>query len=134
MALTRLSLSNFKSFRHVSVQFGKFTVLIGANASGKSNFVQAIRFLRDIAQYGLANSVSLQGGIEYLSNIRLGTSEPSTFAFSSDVEFALLRESTTPHIGMLIRSSDYSFALANAGHTYDVVQDAVILHIAFAEF
>jgi AAA15 family ATPase/GTPase len=46
-------------------------VIVGANASGKSNFLQALKFLRDIKDFGIDNAISLQGGIDYLSNLQL---------------------------------------------------------------
>ena len=62
MAITKITLKNFKSFKNLKLELGKFNVIVGANASGKSNFVQIFRFLRDIAEFGLDNAVSMQGG------------------------------------------------------------------------
>ncbi|RMI06729.1 MAG: DUF2813 domain-containing protein, partial [Calditrichaeota bacterium] len=42
---TRIEIHNFKSFDELSVNLDRFNVLVGANASGKSNFVQIFRFL-----------------------------------------------------------------------------------------
>lgn len=42
-----IHIQNFKSLRDVTVNLGPLTVLIGRSGTGKSNFVQAIRFLRD---------------------------------------------------------------------------------------
>ena len=69
MAIRRLKVSNFRSFNELDVELGDFNVLIGANASGKSNFVAIFRFLRDIATYGLNDAISLQGGAQYLLNV-----------------------------------------------------------------
>ncbi|MBU4305038.1 MAG: AAA family ATPase, partial [Candidatus Omnitrophica bacterium] len=74
MSIKRIRVTNFKSFEKLEVDFGKFNVLIGANASGKTNFVQIFEFLRDIANSGLNNAVSMQGGVEYLRNINIGAS------------------------------------------------------------
>jgi len=63
VAIRRLRVENFKSFKQLDLELGDFNVVIGANASGKSNLVQIFRFLRDIGQHGLENAVSLQGGI-----------------------------------------------------------------------
>jgi len=73
VAIRRLRVENFKSFKQLDLELGDFNVVIGANASGKSNLVQIFRFLRDIGQHGLENAVSLQGGIEYLRTL----AEPS---------------------------------------------------------
>jgi len=47
--LAELRLVDFKSFRDAEVKFGALTVLVGANASGKSNLLDAIRFLQGVA-------------------------------------------------------------------------------------
>ncbi|MGH9427438.1 MAG: AAA family ATPase, partial [Terriglobia bacterium] len=66
---------NFKSFKSLEVPLGQFNVLIGANASGKSNFVNVFRFLKNIASFGLDNAVSMRGGIEFLRNLAIGAGE-----------------------------------------------------------
>ncbi len=76
MAIRRLKVSNFRSFNKLDVELGDFNVLIGANASGKSNFVEIFRFLRDIRKDGLRNAVALQGGSRYAQNLRIGTTVP----------------------------------------------------------
>ena len=46
--LQRIHLKDFKSFADQSLEFGRVTVLVGANASGKSNLLDAIRFLQGV--------------------------------------------------------------------------------------
>lgn len=48
--LTEFSLQNFKSFREADLPLGPLTVLIGANAAGKSNAIEALRLLSWLAQ------------------------------------------------------------------------------------
>ena len=56
--ITSLRLQNFKNFTHESLQMGPFTVIVGANASGKSNVRDALRFLHGIGRgYGLADVI-----------------------------------------------------------------------------
>jgi len=43
--LTRLRLESFKSFTEAEAPFGPLTLLIGANASGKTNVLEALRLL-----------------------------------------------------------------------------------------
>jgi len=71
LGIKRLKVSNFKSFKNIDVELKDLNIIIGANASGKSNFIEIFRFLRDITLHGLKNAVSMQGGGEYLKNIRL---------------------------------------------------------------
>lgn len=50
MILRSLKLVNFKSFENARIAFGPFTLLVGTNASGKSNVQDALRFLHGCAQ------------------------------------------------------------------------------------
>ena len=56
--LTSLRLINFKNFADETLKLGPFTVIVGANASGKSNIRDAFRFLHGIGRgYTLAEIV-----------------------------------------------------------------------------
>ena len=79
MPITSISVTNFKSFREMTFRPDSFNILIGSNASGKSNLIQVFIFLRDIAKYGLGNAISLQGGVDYLRNTVIGPSEELSF-------------------------------------------------------
>ena len=46
MAIKQIQINNFKNFDALKINLNNFNVLIGANASGKSNFVQIFKFLR----------------------------------------------------------------------------------------
>jgi AAA15 family ATPase/GTPase len=48
--LKKITLRNFKSFRDSTFELGPLTLMVGANASGKSNFVDALRFLQGCAR------------------------------------------------------------------------------------
>lgn len=48
--LKTLTLENFKSYRHARLPLAPLTVMIGANASGKSNAIEAMRLLSWLAQ------------------------------------------------------------------------------------
>ena len=53
--ITSLRLVNFKNFADETLCVGPFTVIVGANASGKSNIRDAFRFLHGIGRgYTLA--------------------------------------------------------------------------------
>jgi len=43
--ITSFSLKNFKSYREAQIPLATLTFFIGPNASGKSNALEAIRFL-----------------------------------------------------------------------------------------
>ena len=75
MQIKKIKVSNFKSFDEAEIELGRFNVLIGANASGKSNFINILQFIKDIAEYGLDNAISMQGGVDYIRNINIGCSK-----------------------------------------------------------
>ncbi len=99
--ITKLTLTNFKNFRHAEVKFGPFSVLVGANASGKSNIRDALRFLHGVGRYyNLAEIIGGkygEGGQLEWTGIRGGTRE---ICFSGEEEFKLqveheVKEETT---------------------------------------
>jgi len=70
--LKKLILENWKSFRYAELPLDPLTVLIGTNASGKSNVVEALEFLQRIANgenieaalSGDKTLPSIRGGVE----------------------------------------------------------------------
>jgi len=64
MIITKIQLKNWKNFGDVNAICGKRVFLIGPNASGKSNFLDALRFLHDTAQDGLKKAVASRGGMK----------------------------------------------------------------------
>jgi len=61
--LRKLTLRGFKSIHEIDgLVLGNLTVLIGANGSGKSNFVDFFRLLRSMADGGLQTFVQANGG------------------------------------------------------------------------
>jgi len=50
MFVTRIKLKNWRNFREADVPLRERTYLLGANALGKSNFLDVFRFLRDVAK------------------------------------------------------------------------------------
>ena len=65
MILKKMRLHNWKNFQNCEVDLTERCFIIGANASGKSNFIDALRFLRDITKQsgGLQTAVEERGGI-----------------------------------------------------------------------
>jgi predicted ATPase len=65
MRVGHIELANWKNFKTVNVDLPERVFLIGPNASGKSNLLDAFRFLRDIAVPGgsLQKACSDRGGV-----------------------------------------------------------------------
>jgi len=84
MAITNIKVSNFKSFKDLDLKLGPFNVVIGANAAGKSNFVEIFRFLKTLQDNDLNDAVSLHGGHHSILNRRVASSEPLRMRTISD--------------------------------------------------
>ena len=62
--ITSLHLGNFKNFADETLHLGPFSVIVGANASGKSNIRDALRFLHGIGRgYTLADIIGGRYGL-----------------------------------------------------------------------
>ena len=93
--ITSLRLVNFKNFADETLRVGPFTVLVGANASGKSNIRDAFRFLHGIGRgYTLAEIIGGKygpGGQREWESIRGAPNEvvrldPSDFSLIQPID------------------------------------------------
>ncbi len=64
----QLRLANWRNFVHVDVALQARVFLIGPNASGKSNFLDSFRFLRDLVALGggFEEAITQRGGVTRL--------------------------------------------------------------------
>lgn len=72
MKFNRLRLENWRNFLSVDVALQRRVFLVGPNASGKSNLLDAFRFLRDIADPqggGLLAAVAKRGGVSQVRSL-----------------------------------------------------------------
>jgi predicted ATPase len=63
--ITSLTLRNWRTFKTLKVDIGERLIVVGPNASGKSNLLDSIRFLRDISRDGggLQSAIRSRGGL-----------------------------------------------------------------------
>ncbi|MCA9650134.1 MAG: AAA family ATPase [Myxococcales bacterium] len=66
IALHALRVENFRSLAKVDVPLRALNVLVGANASGKSNLLEVIGFLGDVARQDLLPAIDSHGGWDSL--------------------------------------------------------------------
>jgi len=71
MRFSHIGLENWRNFGHVDVALQNRAFLVGPNASGKSNFLDAFRFLRDIVMSGsgFQKAVRDRGGVSRVRNL-----------------------------------------------------------------
>src|SRR4051812_37737918 len=67
MFLKRLRVHNYKSLRDVEFEPTAMSALIGPNASGKSNFANAVDFLAEVYTHGLELAIARKGGFENIA-------------------------------------------------------------------
>jgi predicted ATPase len=93
--LKKIRLERFKNFKKAELTVGNLTILVGKNASGKSNIRDAFRFLHGISRgYSLAEIIGekwIEGGVLQWRGIRGGTREVT---FEGESTFALEAEFT----------------------------------------
>ena len=83
--IKKIKISNFKSFKEETIELDSFNVIIGSNASGKSNLISIFKFIDDIIHLGLENAISMQSGEEYITNINIGNEKPLSIELSFDL-------------------------------------------------
>ena len=69
MFISNIQIKNFKTFKDEKIDLNDFNVLIGACASGKTNFVEILEFLKDVS-VNFHNAIKRHDGI-YLKNFNL---------------------------------------------------------------
>ena len=94
--ITRLSISNYRSLgQDVDLRLGPLTALVGRNGSGKTNVVDALRFLGDCMRLGLESAITKRHGIGAVR--RWSSGHPYNLA-----------------IGLELHDASYSFTLSGS--------------------
>jgi len=131
MPIKHIHIENFKSFSEIDLDLSRFNVVIGSNAAGKSNFISAFRFLRDIARNGVVNAIALQGGADYLRNAKIGSGRDLVVrvTYEPDRGGDLMDSTRKGDTVLEVRSceSTYEFALHfdAEGDGFSVVRDRI---------
>ena len=81
----RIRIRGYKSIAFCDVMLEPLTLFVGRNAAGKSNFLDAIGFLRDFMTTNLTQAAERHGG---WSAIRHRYSPGNTIHFELDIEFS----------------------------------------------
>ena len=121
MIITRLKLTNWRNFTDVDIPMRDRAFIIGPNASGKSNLLDAIRFLRDVAKReggGLQAAVRRRGGVRQIRSLSVHSGG------GVGIEVHLSRDSDEP-VEWKYR---VSFNVERSGSHRTLVQDEFVEH------
>jgi len=124
MRFTRLKLENWRNFLSVDVPLAQRVFVVGPNASGKSNLLDALRFLRDIADpaAGLRRAVDERRGMHAIRSLHAPAGRAGTARRTSPPHPPVLVEVQAEIDGKPWR---YSLALDNLRGQPTVVSEEV---------
>jgi len=80
--LDRIKITNYKSIRDLDLELSDLNVFIGANGSGKSNFIGAFKFLNHLIEGNLQTYTAAQGGADTILHFGRKHSESMSFSLS----------------------------------------------------
>lgn len=122
MLITRLELKNWRNFSHIDVKLRETVYLIGPNASGKSNLLDALRFLRDVAIArggGLQSAIANRQGISKVRSL-MARAKPEIEIY---VEISEDADDETPTWKYCL-----AFTAETAGHRRNVITKEYVWH------
>ena len=100
-SITKVWAKNFRSIEYAELELDPLTVLVGPNASGKSNLLDILGFLGDAVRDGLETAITRRGGID-----SIGRRSPTGRVLGPEIGFQFENSTTT---------LKYSVALARRG-------------------
>ncbi|MXZ30655.1 MAG: AAA family ATPase [Acidimicrobiia bacterium] len=89
--IQRVRLRNFRSIERCDVALSNLNVLVGPNASGKSNLLDALQFTRDALHFRLDEALRMRDGFSEVCR----KSEGSPIEFAVRIDLAIRRRSDT---------------------------------------
>lgn len=87
MEIDKIRIEGYKSFRDVSITFGKINILVGGNGVGKSNLISYFKLLHQIVSKNLRNYTSKEGAENLLYFGRKTTEKVKSFVMFRSGEY-----------------------------------------------
>ncbi len=109
----RVGIKDFKSIAVCDIELGPLTLIIGRNGAGKSNFLDALRFVGDALNTTLDHAIRDRGGLAGVR--RRSQGHPRNFGVRLDLF-------VSPH-----QTAHYAFEIGSRGDGYFVKRELVEL-------
>ena len=116
--ISRVKIRNYKSIGSCDVKLGRLTLLVGRNGSGKSNFLDALRFIVEGLETSLDHAMRARGGIKEVR--RYSTGHPNNFSIEVEMyltEFQVAKYgfeiSAQPKGGFIVKRESLSVLAPN---------------------
>ena len=84
--IRRVVIHNYKSIEKCDVTLGRFNVLVGRNGSGKSNFLDVLKFVSDAVSSTLSSAIGSRNGMQAL--LRRDRKQPKSFRIALEVQLS----------------------------------------------
>jgi len=132
----RVVLRNYKSIKECNVLLGPLSLLVGLNGSGKSNFLDALRFVAECLRTTADQALRERGGIREVR--RRSGGRPTHFAI--DLELRLpqggtgsyrFRVGAKPHGGFEVQEEDCRLATDMGASEWYRVRNGVVEDASF---
>lgn len=127
MYVKSLKVYNYKNFKELDLSFNSLNMIVGANASGKSNFIQLLKFIKDLSQFGFDNAISLQGDKDFFRNLSNGNNNTSieiNFVDnkSKSIFSSLIYKISLTYENKIVLSEEYA-KLVKSDNTIEFIND-----------
>ena len=132
----RVVLRNYKSIKECDVSLGPLTLLVGVNGSGKSNFLDALRFVTESLRTTMDQALRERGGIKEVRRrsrghpthftIDLGLSLPD--GWEASYRF---RVGAKHHGGFEVQEEDCALRTAGTSRVFYRVRNGVVEQASF---
>ncbi len=122
--ITRVKIENYKSIGKIDVKLGDINFIVGQNAAGKSNFLDALHFLSDAIVGDMATAIRKHGGIASIKNHSAKSDDLVKFY----IEFKIFNLKNT-----LIVNNQLEFRISIKDHIYEIEYEKLNIEYDFNE-
>lgn len=108
--INTLAIANYRSLLKISLGLGGLNLVVGANASGKSNLYKSLRLLAETAQGGVVSALAKEGGLD--STFWAGPEQLSKRMRAGEVPVQGGPKQNRTRLRLGFSSDEYSYAIS----------------------